>query len=213
MNKLRNGWLLSLMLVLLVSLATGCNPKGDNLAEGPMSKNEEAVEPTDEETVQRMALEALVALKAKNMEAIAGMAHSEGIRFSPYTYVNPEKDQVLTPEQISEAMNSSQVVTWGTYDGRGDSIDLTFPEYYDQFVFDHDYTVADETSLDRVIGKGNTLNNINEVYADAHVVEYHFKGFDVKNEGMDWTSLRLVFTKENDEDWRLRGIVHDQWTI
>ena len=63
-----------------------------------------------------------------------------------------------------------------------------------------------------LIGKGNTLNNIAQVYPNGEFVEFHFTGFDTQYEGMDWTSLRLVF-EENNGTWFLIGIVHDQWTI
>jgi hypothetical protein len=146
------------------------------------------------------------------MEVLAGMAHTEGIRFSPYTHVDPDKDIVLTPDELRNAMEMKEPRVWGNFDGSGEPIRLSFDDYYNQFVFDHDYTMADEVSMNRVIGQGNTKNNIQEIYPGAYVVEYHFDGFDPKVEGMDWTSLRVVFVQEQ-EDWRLRAIVHDQWTI
>jgi hypothetical protein len=63
-----------------------------------------------------------------------------------------------------------------------------------------------------VIGKGNTLENIHEVYPDGVFVEFHFTGFNEQYDGMDWKSLRLVFEQDGGS-WRLVGIVHDQWTI
>jgi hypothetical protein len=43
------------------------------------------------------------------------------------------------------------------------------------------------------------------------IVEYYFPGFDLQLQGMDWRSLRLVFTLY-DNTWYLVGIIHDQWT-
>lgn len=213
MMKLKNWGLLSVAFVMTIGLLMGCTPKDNALMEeGPMNTNEAEVEPTDEERVERLSLQVLVALKGEKLELVADMAHREGVLFSPYTHVDTEKDQVLTSDELRGAMEDEQVRLWGNYDGSGEPIELTFAEYYKQFVFDHDYTEADETALDRTIGQGNTLNNIKEVFPEAHVMEYHFKGFDPEVEGMDWTSLRLVFT-EDEGDWRLRAIVHDQWTI
>lgn len=213
MMKLKKWGLLSVAFVMTIGLLMGCTPKDNALMEeGPMNTNEAEVEPTDEERVERLSLQVLVALKGEKLELVADMAHREGVLFSPYTHVDTEKDQVLTSDELRGAMEDEQVRLWGNYDGSGEPIELTFAEYYKQFVFDHDYTEADETALDRTIGQGNTLNNIKEVFPEAHVMEYHFKGFDPEVEGMDWTSLRLVFT-EDEGDWRLRAIVHDQWTI
>lgn len=208
--KLRN-WRLLIVLTIGM-LMVGCSPKENELnEEGPMMNNEAEVEPTDEERVERLSLQVLVALKGGNMDLVADMAHREGVVFSPYSHVDLEKDQVLTLDELRGAMEEDQVRRWGNFDGSGEPIELTFAEYYKQFVFDHDYTEADETAFDQTIGKGNTVNNIMEVFPEAHVMEYHFKGFDPKVEGMDWTSLRLVFT-EDEGDWRLRAVVHDQWT-
>ena len=42
-------------------------------------------------------------------------------------------------------------------------------------------------------------------------MEYHFKGMDAQQGGMDWRSLRLVLEAHNGA-WYLVGIVHDEWT-
>ncbi|MDD5470267.1 MAG: hypothetical protein PHO92_05750, partial [Candidatus Peribacteraceae bacterium] len=59
--------------------------------------------------------------------------------------------------------------------------------------------------------RGNVLDNARDVYPGAQIVEYHFPGFDPQYEGMDWSSLRLVLEKFNSE-WRLVGLIHDEWT-
>jgi hypothetical protein len=79
-------------------------------------------------------------------------------------------------------------------------------------VYDVDLAQPEEVGFGEVIGKGNTINNIAEVWPDAVTVEYHFSGFDPQYGGMDWRSLRLVFEPEEGA-WRLVGIVHDEWTI
>jgi hypothetical protein len=85
-------------------------------------------------------------------------------------------------------------------------------EYFDEFIYDQDFLAAEEVKANEVIGTGNTINNIAEVYPSAQFVEYHFPGFDPEMAGMDWVSLRLVF-EWKDEQWWLVGIIHDEWTI
>jgi hypothetical protein len=59
---------------------------------------------------------------------------------------------------------------------------------------------------------GNSIDNSQEYYPGARIVEYYFPGFDPQYAGMDWRSIRLVFMEENNI-WYLVGIIHDQWTI
>jgi hypothetical protein len=71
---------------------------------------------------------------------------------------------------------------------------------------------APQKSFDAVIGKGNSIDNLKETYPQLHFTEYHFKGFDEKYKGLDWTSLRFVYKKYNNA-YYLVAVIHDQWTI
>jgi hypothetical protein len=159
-----------------------------------------------------LGAQVLVALKAQDMATLAALAHpTQGVRFSPYAFVRDE-DVVFTPAQLSGAFSDSTVVAWGAYDGSGEPINLTFAAYYQEFIFDQDYTTAEAVSVNERLGQGNSIDNSQEAYPGAMVVEYHFPGFNPEYEGMDWVSLRLVF-QEFEGRWVLVGIIHDQWTI
>jgi hypothetical protein len=106
---------------------------------------------------------------------------------------------------------SEQVTTWGDYDGTGEPINLTFEEYYEEFVTSSDFANADQVAVNERLGQGNTINNIDAFFPEASFVEYYIPGSEEFG-GMDWESLRLVFVQE-DETWLLVGIVHDEWTI
>jgi len=154
----------------------------------------------------------LVALQSQDMQTLASLVHpSRGLRFSPYAYVQ-DRDRVLMPGQLLTALSDQTPYSWGYYDGTGLPIELTFAQYYADFVYDHDFASAPHTSYNERIGMGNTLDNSQEFYADAIIVEYHFPGFDPQYAGMDWASLRLVFQEEAGT-WYLVGLIHDQWTI
>lgn len=152
-------------------------------------------------------------LKNKDLEQLAEFVHpNKGVRISPYGYVNVQNDIVLKPMDLNGKFDDDTVYLWGSYDGSGEPIELTFGEYYDKFVYDKDFANSEKFILNEILGTGNTLININEVYPNAEFAEYHFSGFNPEYEGMDWVSLRLVFEKYND-GWVLVGIIHDQWTI
>ncbi|WP_379146958.1 hypothetical protein [Paenibacillus sp. sgz500992] len=183
---------------------------------------EESADPTapaePEEGMPPTALEAaatvMKALKNSDMESLAAWVHPDkGVRFSPYAYVDPKKDLVFTRDKLEGVMKDNTKYEWREFAGSGELIKLTFAEYFKQFVYDADFAGDAEIALNKGLGQGTTVNNINEVYPkETHdFVEYHIDGIDPSVEGMDWRSLRLVFEKMG-EDRALVGIVHDQWT-
>lgn len=163
--------------------------------------------------IEQRAAEVIAAIRDRDFAALSSYVQPDtGLRFSPYSFVSTENDVVLTVEQIQGALTDPTVYHWGLYDGSGMPIDLTFAEYYGEFVYSQDFAQAPEIGYNEILGTGNTINNVFEVYEDAIVVEYHFPGFDPQYGGMDWESLRLVFQEEAGV-WYLVAVVHDQWTI
>jgi len=168
-------------------------------------------EPQETPTLEESAEQVINALAERDLETLAEFVHPEmGLRFSPYAFVR-ESHQVFYPETLPGLVESDAVFVWGQYDGSGEPIELTFNEYYDEFVYSSDFANAEETAINERLGQGNTINNIPEFYPDSSFVEYYLPGTEENNQ-MDWESLRLVFVQRN-EIWFLVGIVHDQWTI
>lgn len=58
------------------------------------------------------------------------------------------------------------------------------------------------------------INNVFSSYPTSTyiTVEYHFPGLDPQYQGMDCTSLRLVFENVGGQ-WVLVAVVHDQHTM
>jgi len=157
----------------------------------------------------------LALLKAKNYAAFANYIHPvEGIRFSPYGFVDTIHDIKLSKQKfINEAGQPIQdMIDWGAFDGTGDPIKMTLNNYMQRFVYDVDFAKPEKRSVNEFIGGGNSLNNLELVYKNCDFTESHFSGFDKKYGGMDWKSLRLVFKVRN-KKILLVGIVHDEWTI
>jgi hypothetical protein len=153
-------------------------------------------------------------LKAGDMDSLAAWAHREkGIRFSPYAYVDTEKNLVFSRDELKDLMEDTKVHEWGIFAGSGALIELTYADYHKKFVYDADFIEKAKIAQNEVLGEGTTTNNLNEIYPkETHdFVEYHIEGIDSQYDGMDWRSLRLVFEKIGD-DHALVGIIHDQWT-
>ncbi|MFC1656197.1 hypothetical protein ACFL3C_04980 [Patescibacteria group bacterium] len=200
-----------LISILLVSVATlmlfsGCqSDKTDN------GKDEQPA--SVQEQIEVKSKQILLAFKNNSIGYVAQHVHpNEGVRFSPYGNVDTDNDVVLSADELKSIMADSRSFSWGHYDGSGEPIENGFGAYFEEFVYDEDFLNAEKVAYDEIISTGNTVNNIETAYPDAHFVEYHFSGFAPEYEGMDWASLRLVF-EEHKGEWYLVGVIHDQWTI
>ena len=166
----------------------------------------------DERAVKALADQAIQALKNKDMETLAGLIDpTKGVRFSPYAFVN-EEDRRYLPNPLKRAFADPQKYLWGHFDGSGEPIESTFKQYYERFVYSQDFANAPQVGVNQSFSQGNTVDNLADFYPEAAFVEYYFPGFDEKYAGMDWEALRLVFQQVSGQ-WRLVGIIHDQWTI
>lgn len=168
--------------------------------------------PTIDSSLYSMSDSVLTALRNSDYTRIARYAHPiRGIRFSPYGYIDTAHHRVLFDRQIREAASHGALFNWGSFDGTGDPILLSLPDYFKRFVYDADFLHAKQRALNHFIGAGNSLNNLATIYPGCEFTEHYFPGFDPKYEGMDWKTLRLVYKREGPMIY-LVGIVHDQWT-
>ncbi|MDR5659625.1 hypothetical protein RH915_08970 [Serpentinicella sp. ANB-PHB4] len=166
-----------------------------------------------EKIIEERATEVIEALRDQDAYLLSYFVHEDrGVRFTPYTNVSVEEDVVLSKEEIAEMFESEQEYIWGRYDGKGNDIELTPSEYYEEFIYTADFVNAEQIGYNEILSSGNMLENQFEVYDDPIIVEYYFPGFDEDYKGMDWLSLRLVF-EQMDDEWYLVGIIHNQWTI
>lgn len=236
----RKASLITISALLLALILSGCAPnensedelKAKNNAIATLEEEKQALEDKISELEEKIAgleeaepvpdlqnsmistaLEVVQLLNDEDMAGISTYVHpTEGVRFSPYGNVNVSSDQVFTAAQVAGLMTDAQVYTWGSYDGSGEPINLNFADYFKEFVYDEDYENPHMIGNNVVIGHGNSLINIDSAYPDGVFAEFHFTGFDPQYEGIDWSSLRLVFEEDNGT-WYLVGIIHDQWTI
>jgi|GEM_PF-1137041 len=174
-------------------------------------------EPTPDPDAAREAIsdradQVMQLISELDLDGLAEWVHPErGLRFSPYSYVDVADDVVLEAFELASNLNNPELREWGFYDGSGETILLDFRDYWLRFVFSHDFRQAPEVSYNEQLFGGNMINNAPIVYGGSIIVEYHFDGFEEQYAGMDWRSLRLVF-QPYDGDWRLVGIINDEWT-
>jgi hypothetical protein len=207
-------------LALILFVFWGCNNPKENKKEFASSSIDTVkVEiPKDEDglnlqdSIKATGRQILVFLKENNYPELVKYFSSDGVLFAPYGFIDTAKSKKLTPDDFLESINKNWVLTWGSFDGTGEPIKLSVAAYLKKFVYNADYLNAEAVGFDQIMKQGNSLNNLKTIYPNHHFIDYYFSGFEQKNKGMDWTSLKLVFEKA-DGQYFLVAIIHDQWTI
>jgi hypothetical protein len=173
-------------------------------------ENETEFDISDLEERQEQTIEIL---RNGDIDKLYSVVHPEnGLRFSPYPYIDKKRDRSFTSTELENISGDNKVYTWGVQDGSGDAIKMTFTEYYQNYIYNHDFAEAPEIDKNDTIGSGNMVNNLQSVYPESEYIEYHFPGFEEEFDGMDWQSLRLIYEQDPEENWYLVGIVHAEWT-
>lgn len=163
-------------------------------------------------SVEQKAEEIIRALANKEMAFISNTVHEEkGLLFSPYIYV--EKDAIaFEKNEVRNLLEDTKTYLWGNYDGSGKPIELTPNEYFEEFIDAEPLLNPDEMLVDSFEQRGNLINNMEEVFPEAKVIEFYAEGSN-EYEGIDWSSINLVFEQNEHDIWKLVAIVTDQWTI
>ena len=167
---------------------------------------------TQKDSILHKGRQILMALRAGDYTLFSNYFSRAGVYFSPYGFLDTANCKHLSSADFLESIQKNWILTWGSFDGTGEPIKLTTQAFFKKFVYNVDYLQAKQIGYNEVLQKGNSLVNIDNVFPEKIFVDYHFSGFDKRYQGMDWTSLVLVFSKEENE-YRLLGVVHHQWTI
>lgn len=200
---------------LLLALFCGCNNQQEKKEEKVVVAKETAPAVkglTQQDSIKAIGRQVLSLLKAQNYKELTTYFSADGVLFSPYGFIDTAQSKRLTPEDFLQAVDKNWTLTWGHFDGTGEPIKLSVKAYLKKFVWNADYLNAEAVGFDQVIKQGNSSNNLKTIYPNRHFIDYHFSGFDQKYNGMDWSSLRLVFENDNGE-YFLVAIIHDQWTV
>lgn len=191
---------------LALALMAGCR----SVEKAADSTVATAPDPVSADSVARLVVGAL---GRRDIARVASFAHpGKGIRFTPYTRVDPATDRVFSADELRARWASPDSILWGSFDGTGDPMRLTFRQYFDRFVYDFDFARAPRVARDSApMGIGNSIYNLREAYPGATIVEFNSPGVDPKYGGMDWRSLWIIFERVGGE-WRVIGVVHGSWT-
>lgn len=166
-----------------------------------------------QEELLRQSYVVLDTLKKKDYAALSELVHPQkGLTLTPFSTVDPLKDQTLNSEDLAEAAKNANLYVWGFHDGSGAPIKLSIPDYFEKFVYNEDYSTAPMIGVNTVLSTGNSLENVATAYQNAQFVEFYFPKLDPQNNGLDWCGLKLVFEQVL-QKYKLVGLIHSEWTI
>ncbi len=201
--------------LIIMSVLAACNTNNQKASDNSSAKilNEKTATTNKDTILYALTDQLLSAMEAKDYTKVSSFFHPvSGVRFSPYTYIDTLANITLTKESFIEHLKKQTKISWGSFNGSGEDIFMTVEQYFNRFVYNANYLKESQKSLNKIIGKGNTLNNIGIIYKDCDFIECYIPGVDKNLDGMDWCSLRLVYKKHQGQ-YFLAGLVHDQWTI
>lgn len=165
---------------------------------------------TDEELLA-MGTQVLEAIKTQDYPKLAAFIHPEkGVTLTPFVSVEQNNRTIQADKLVALSQDDETELVWGSWAGSGEDIVMTFAQYWQKFVWNADYTAADEVHTDLIYRTDSAISNLAEAYPGCRYVDYYV---DELHEGvpMDWSSLTLVFQKQ-DGQWYLSGLVHGEWT-
>lgn len=211
MKKLVITFLLwfSILITWCTTITTNPVDETDNLSGIILPEPEIQIDMTNKDEVIEYAIKAL---KEKNIDNLAKVTSEEWIRFSPYSYVDKDIHINLKKEELKEAIESEIDYVRGTEDGIGEPILMTFKNYFKRFVYDEDFQQLAEKNYDEYFQRWNTINNIEDIYPGTSTVEFFIPWLNPEYWWLDRQALNLVLKLENNQ-WKIRAIVHNEWTI
>lgn len=200
---------LSIILVWCTKITISPTEETEIKEEIIVEEPETQIDMTNKEQVIDYTIKAL---KEKNIDNLEKVTSKEWIRFSPYSYIDKDIHITLQKEELKDAFESeTQYVRWSE-DWTGDPILMTFKNYLKRYVYDVDFQQMSERFYDKNFQRGNSINNIEDIYTWASTIEFFVPGINPEYEWMDRRWLTLVLQQEDNER-KIRAIVHNEWTI
>ncbi|HCB63231.1 MAG: hypothetical protein A2W93_11330 [Bacteroidetes bacterium GWF2_43_63] len=204
-----------LLLFIVSVLAVACNNKSKNNSDQEQKTDSTTVSLKDSVSDEQLVQDAKMILqhfKNKEYNQLAEYVGPQGVRFSPYAFIDTSKDNVLSAQQIRNAATSKEVLQWGEFDGSGEPIKMTIEKYFADFVYDTDFLKKGEVTVNEFTQRGNTTNNIKEAYPGCAYVDFLINGEKPEYDGIDWKAIRIVFRIVEGKAVMV-AVVHDEWTI
>lgn len=144
----------------------------------------------------------LKTLKFQNFRVLQDMIHPIlGVKLSPYSYIL-EQDKIIHAHELLTYYNNDVIYNWG-YKGNMEIINLTFPDYYDTYIYNQDFANYDNLYFNKLSIPLQTLDNTRKFYQNSIIMEVQIN----YQENNNYDILRLIFETYKNK-WYLIGIVN-----
>lgn len=171
-----------------------------------------ALSPYPGMTVLQASIHVLDAMRTNDFATLATYVDPvDGVYLSPYQYIDFSYTMNMTSDNILNMATLPTVFPWGNAPGSGDLISLNLLDYYNTYVYDEDYYLAPVVGMNTLVSSGNMINNIATSFPTSDTVEFLYPEFNPSYDGLDWSSITLVFKTDSGMPMLL-GIVHGDWT-
>lgn len=140
----------------------------------------------------------VIALRDKRMKDLASFVNPAwGLQFAPYVSVLTSGTVKVPHAELPGLFAQTHKRDWGTEDGSGDPLRLTFAEYYRRFVYDRDYVHPPNLSFNTFLGSSNDVNEVDSVFPQGQTAELLFAA----SEAEQFSSMVLVFERDQTRWW------------
>lgn len=154
----------------------------------------------------------LTALAGGDFEKLQLFMHpTKGTVFSATPFIDMTESVQPMPNDLLTLTASSEKFVWGIGEATGEPIELSFAEYYHQYITSVNYRESYiEVNYGLIPNRGNASLNYKELFPTTIAVEYFYPGTETY-EGLDYSSLILVFEKY-EESYYLVAVMNSYWT-
>lgn len=165
------------------------------------------------DTLDALSDEILMLIDENRFEELTDYVVSD-VYFMPGPNIGFDKAIYLGMDDWSIINDYEDALVWGYYEGSGEDMVFTPSDFFDHFISNFNFRAAPEKTVKayRDLGDGFAFwkNDTNGDY----FVEYHYPGFNPDFEGIDYQTLYMVFTYDEEADtYLLTGITNHYWTI
>ena len=193
----------------------GQNPEGQpaETEKNKPAQQDAALNPKENFPLLNTACAALRTIQKRDFKGLAAYVDGEqGLTFTSFSTVDREVDLTFTADQVAMFGQKADKYNWGVNPETHEALNMTPEQYFSAYMYGVDYTQASQIGVDKINIVGNALENVTEAYPGCRFVEFTFPGLGSGTQRQEWSSLKLVFTP-NQNSWKLVGLIHSQWTV
>lgn len=114
-----------------------------------------------------------------------------GVTVVPFSTVDFSQNITFTAAEIRELETNKNSYIFGIDPQNDKPITLTAAEFFRTYMQVSDFSAAPMIGINRIIRKGNAVENVAEIYSDCVFIDLYYPPSDPAA-GVDWISMKVV---------------------